>query len=113
VRFLAVAVIAAAGALTACGEDASEQNSPMPPTTTLWMQDNRFDPQGATVEVGVKLTWLNKDDARHDVDFVSGGTFQSEPVAKGGTIEFTPRKAGTINYVCSVHPSMTGVLVVE
>jgi plastocyanin len=113
VRVLAVTVIASAVGLAACGENGSEANSVMPPTTTISIEDNRFDPQGQTVKVGVKLTWLNRDDVPHDVDFVSGGEFDSEPVGHGKTIEYTPQKAGRIAYVCSVHRSMTGTLVVE
>jgi plastocyanin len=113
VRLLGLTIVASVAGLVACGENGSEQQSVVPPTTTITMEDNRFDPQGQEVKVGMKLTWVNKDDASHDVDFVSGAAFESDPVAKDGTIEYTPRAAGKIAYVCSIHPSMTGTLVVE
>lgn len=112
-RLLAVTVIASAVGLAACGENESAEQSVLPPTPTIWIQDNRFDPQGQTVEVGMKLTWLNKDEVAHDVDFVSGEAFDSDPIGRGKTIEYTPQQPGTISYVCSVHPTMTGTLVVE
>ena len=36
-----------------------------------------------------------------------------ELVGKGGTVEYTPEAAGEIEYICSVHPTMTGKLTVE
>jgi plastocyanin len=101
--------------LVACGDGPTVDEDPggIEPVTTIWMQDNRFDPQGQTVAVGTPLTWLNKDRVEHDVDFTSGGSFKSDPVGNGETIKFTPGERGEITYGCSVHPGMDGVLVVE
>ena len=77
------------------------------------MKDIKFDPEQATVKVGQKVVWANADDVQHDADGTSGEEFDTELVGQGGTVEFTPTKAGTIEYVCSVHPNMKGKLIVE
>ena len=49
--------------------------------------------------VGMSVTWLNKDDIPHTV------------VSK--TRQFTFNEAGTYEYFCSLHPHMTGTIVVQ
>ena len=43
----------------------------------------------------------------------SGAKFMSKAFGGGGSYSYTPRAAGTIRYVCTLHPGMDGVLVVE
>ena len=47
-----------------------------------------------------------------DVTAQSGESFKSQNFGKGGTFSFTPTKAGTIKYVCTIHPGMDGTLTV-
>jgi plastocyanin len=42
----------------------------------------------------------------------SGASFHSDNFGQGGTYEFTPKKAGTIKYTCTLHPGMDGTLTV-
>ena len=76
------------------------------------MKDIQFDPQQVTVRVGQTVRWVNEDDVQHDAD-ATDGQFESELYGKGGTQEYTAEEAGTIDYVCSVHPNMQGTLTVE
>lgn len=69
-----------------------------------------FGPSNVTVKVGQKVTWTNQDDAPHTV---TGGELDSPNLAKGASFSFTPTKAGTIAYICSIHPSMKGTLTVQ
>ena len=71
------------------------------------MQNIAFDPKAVTVKVGQKVTWTNDDSTDHNVTSQSGETIKSDNFGKGGTFSFTPTKAGTINYVCTIHPGMT------
>ena len=72
------------------------------------MQNIAFDPKAVTVKVGQKVTWTNDDSADHNVTADSGADFKSENFGKGATFSFTPDKAGTIKYVCTIHPGMNG-----
>jgi plastocyanin len=76
------------------------------------MQNIAFDPKAVTVKVGQKVTWTNEDSVDHNVTSQSGECIKSDNFGKGGTFSFTPTKAGTINYVCTIHPGMTATLTV-
>lgn len=98
------------------GEGAAKDSTATAPTkgTTLpiAMKDIQFVPKVAVARVGQKVTWTNADDVQHDVRALKGAKFQSPLFGKGGSYSFTPKQAGTIEYDCSVHPGMTGVLKV-
>jgi plastocyanin len=76
------------------------------------MKDTSFDPKDQTVKVGQKVTWTNDDGAAHNVTADSGATFKSSSFGSGGTFSFTPKKAGTIAYECTLHPGMKATLKV-
>jgi plastocyanin len=70
-----------------------------------------FSPAALTVKAGTQITWTNGDDIPHTV--VSNGTFKSKVLATGEKFTFTADKPGTYSYFCSIHPNMTGKVVVE
>jgi len=41
------------------------------------------------------------------------GTFDSGPIAAGAAWRYTAAKKGRFDYVCTLHTTMKGVLVVE
>lgn len=77
------------------------------------MQDIQFAPKTATVKVGQKVTWVNEDSVPHNAIADSGASFKSGDFGQGGRFTFTPTKAGTISYECTLHPGMTGTLQVS
>jgi plastocyanin len=74
------------------------------------MQNIQFSPKETTVKVGDKVTWTNDDNTDHNVTAESGADFKSKDFGNGATFSFTADKAGTIKYVCTIHPGMTGTL---
>jgi plastocyanin len=75
------------------------------------MQNIAFDPKAVTVKVGQKVTWTNDDTVDHNVTADSGADFKSKDFGKDGTFSFTPTKAGTITYECTLHPNMRGATI--
>ena len=69
-----------------------------------------FAPADVTVKVGQTVTWTNNDQMAHTV---TGSTFDSGQIAPGATFSFTFAKAGTYDYKCSIHPSMTAKVTVQ
>jgi plastocyanin len=68
-----------------------------------------------TIDQGEKLTFLNPDVAPHDVTSVEEGLFSSETVSTGTETPVNGADslpAGTYDFICSVHPYMTGTLTV-
>jgi plastocyanin len=80
---------------------------------TIKMANIAFDPKSTTVKVGQKVTWVNDDSVDHNVTANSGADFKSKNFGKGGSFSFTPTKAGTIKYVCTIHPGMEATLTVQ
>jgi plastocyanin len=77
------------------------------------MQNIQFDPKAVTVKVGQKVKWVNEDGVAHNVTSQSGETIKSPTFGHGGSFEFTPKQAGEIKYVCTLHPGMDATLTVQ
>ncbi len=63
------------------------------------------------VKVGQTVTFVNNDDVAHTAT-ASNGEFDSKSLEQGATFIFKAKHAGTISYVCSFHPNMTGTIEV-
>jgi plastocyanin len=71
-----------------------------------------FGPQTVTVPVGATVTWVNHDDIPHTV-VSTDGVFKSKVRDTDEKFSYTFTKAGIYSYFCSVHPKMTGQVVVQ
>jgi plastocyanin len=130
IALLAATLIVAAVA-AGCGgssNDKSSSSQPAPATkapagtktaatsaggsVSIDMKNIKFDPAQQTVSVGQKVIWTNQDTVDHNVTANAGASFHSQDFGQGKTYEFTPTKAGTIKYVCTLHPGMDGTLTV-
>jgi len=70
-----------------------------------------FGPQEMKVKSGTTVTWTNEDDIPHTV--VSVNNFRSKALDSDDKYSFTFTTPGTYKYFCSLHPHMTGTIVVE
>jgi len=83
-----------------------------PVTASVSMSQIKFVPETLTVAVGTTVTWTNEDTVQHNVT-ADDGTFDSGPIAPGGTFSFTFTTAGTYAYKCTIHqPDMVGTIIV-
>lgn len=91
-----------------------QANAEEPPQAAAEVKiDNfAFGPQSLTVKVGTTVTWTNRDDIPHTV-VSSDGVFKSKARDTDETFSFKFDKAGTYSYFCSLHPKMTGEVVVQ
>jgi plastocyanin len=87
--------------------------SAAPANVTVKIDNFAFDAQTVTVPAGSTVTWVNDDDAPHTVVADDGKSFRSKVLDTGETFSFTFPAAGTWGYFCSVHPHMTGKVVVK
>ncbi len=87
--------------------------TPAPGSTTVQAVDFAFNPGAIDVIAGTTITWVNAGAALHTVT-ASDGSFDSGLIAGGGG-RYSRRfaSAGTYPYLCSLHPSMTGVVRVS
>jgi amicyanin len=71
-----------------------------------------FGPQELHVKAGTRVTWINEDDIPHTVTSTTLA-FKSKPLDSDDKYAFTFTSPGTYTYFCSLHPHMTGSIVVE
>jgi plastocyanin len=104
---LALSACGSSGATTT-GDTQPEAGDPGGPTVTI--KDLAYTPATLTVPAGATVTWVWRDGAiAHDV---KGDGFQSKVIAKG-TFGHRFTQPGTYDYVCTLHPNMTGTIEVN
>jgi len=127
-RLIAALLVGSAVALAGCGggatsaPDSAGASTPAATTTPTPSADTAgavaitgfaFAPGTFRAKVGEKITWTNEDSAAHTATAESGADFDSGDLAQGASFSFTPQKAGTISYLCTIHPSMVGTIEVS
>jgi plastocyanin len=104
------------GSGTAAGSTAARNDIPGVATvlpSTVVIKNFAFGPASLVVAPGTKITVLNQDRAPHTVTAVNK-SFDSGTIPGGQRGEFTaPSSPGTYPYICTIHPSMTGALIVK
>jgi amicyanin len=98
---------------TAAPGDTSSSSAPAAPVAgnAVTIDNFKFDPATLTVPVGSTVTWTNKDEEPHTIA-AKDGSFHSSSLDTKGTYSFTFTKPGSYDYICSIHPFMTGTVVV-
>ena len=86
--------------------------TPVPSQANVNISGFAFVPQTLSVPPGTTVTWTNNDSTSHTIAS-NDNLFQSGALAKGATFSHTFAQKGTFNYHCSIHPSMTGKIIVE
>ena len=74
--------------------------------------DFAFDPAELEVAAGATVTWTNNDSATHTVES-DDETLMSDDLPNGATYEMTFDEPGTYEYVCGIHPNMSGTVIVK
>jgi len=72
-----------------------------------------FTPTELTVKAGTTVEWVNRDDIPHVVVSDDKKTFKSKALDTDDKFSYTFTTPGTYSYFCSVHPKMTGRVVVH
>ncbi len=127
---LACLALAAGGLVAGCGDDSDTSSTPAaappaaapPPAASagadavvkVGMKDIKFVPADITAKVGQKIEWTNSDgQIPHTVTSRTDGVdFDSGNMEGGATFDYTPTKAGKIDYVCTIHSGQTGTVTV-
>lgn len=98
------------GATTSSAASAGSSAASAP--DTIEIKDFSFSPMSLTVPVGTKVTWKFDDSAQHTVS-ADDKSFVSPAMSNGQTFSYTFTKAGTFQYICSIHQYMKGTVVVQ
>ena len=108
--FQAALLAASASMLTTVA--AMTKAAPAPPTASVSIDNFTFKDPVVTVKPGTTVTWTNADDIPHTV-VAKDGSFKSKVLDSGDRFSFTFAKPGQFGYFCSIHPHMTGTIVVK
>jgi plastocyanin len=103
-------ILAAGGLLMAVIADMAR--AAPAPAASVQIDNFTFKAPVVTVRSGTTVTWTNGDDIPHTV-VSRDGLFKSKVLDTGDRFSFTFAKAGQFGYFCSLHPHMTGMIIVK
>src|SRR5246127_2760520 len=83
-----------------------------PASAEVKIDNFSFGPATLTVAAGTTVTWTNRDDIPHTV-VSDDKVFKSKVLDTDEKFSYTFTKPGTYSYFCSIHPKMTGKVVVQ
>jgi amicyanin len=109
---LALPVMIAMLALVPGPSSVRANDQPSAATAEVKIDNFSFEPQTLTVTVGTKVTWTNRNDIPH-TSVSTEGVWKSKVMDTDETFSYTFTKAGTYPYFCTIHPKMTGKVVVQ
>lgn len=111
-KFIFLLVVSAT-ILSGCGYQGVPQEKTVTavPVNTVMINHFIFEPSELTVAVGTTVTWKHNDSVAHTI--VSPNVFESKVLNRGDNFTFTFTAPGEYNYHCSIHPSMTGKIIVK
>jgi plastocyanin len=81
-------------------------------THTVVIADMKFFPETLAVKRGDTVVWVNRDFFPHNAR-AKDRTFESPDLGTNKSWRYVATKAGTFSYVCTLHPTMRGTLVIE
>lgn len=97
--------------LIACTNDKSQVESSKTVTHTVVIENMRFKPDTLTIQLGDTVEWINRDIFTHDV------TSTSDPELTSGLMDKDDQYERVVDedfeFFCSLHPSMTGIVIVN
>jgi plastocyanin len=109
---LAIPVMIAVLALLTGSQRVKANDQPSAASAAVKIDNFVFGPQSITVPVGTTVTWTNSDDIPHTA-VSTDGVFKSKVMDTDEKFSYTFTKPGTYTYYCTIHPKMTGKIVVQ
>ena len=104
-------LVCAAFAVMAFGDGAAFATDTASPTEVK-IDNFTMNPQTVTVAAGTEVRWTNADDIPHTV-VSEDHAFKSKVLDTEDRFAYRFEKSGTYKYFCSIHPKMTGTIVVK
>jgi amicyanin len=94
------------------GVAAGQMAAPPPGPDVVSIAGFHFGPEQVTVAAGAPITWVNTDASPHQV-VLTGGQQKTPILLKGQSASLTIAEPGTYDYICGLHPSIKGKIVVK
>ena len=81
-----------------------------PRTHTVEIRGMEFHPAELIVAAGDTIVWINRDIVPHTA---TGKTWGTDVLSQGQSGRIVARGVGTIQYLCNLHPTMHGTLLIR
>jgi plastocyanin len=92
--------------------DGTNNGSGGPGANEVWIKDTAYNPSTITVNAGTTVKWTNKDAVTHTVTSTTG-LFDSGNIGNGDIYTHQFGTSGSYPYTCTLHPAMSGTVVVN
>ena len=99
-------------AFPAWAQNSSPVQDAKTPPVEVKIDNFSFSPATITIPAGTTVRWTNRDDIPHTV-VSDDQKFASKALDTDDQYSYTFTKPGTYGYFCSIHPKMTGKVVVQ
>ena len=109
---MSVAFLLLLGTPISFGNKDADAESTNSPAAAVKIDNFSFNPPTVTVPTGTTVTWTNSDDIPHTV-VSDDKVFKSKVLDTDEKFSYTFTMPGTYLYFCSIHPKMTGKVVVQ
>lgn len=80
---------------------------------TWRVEDFEFAPSRAEAAASGTVVWTDRDESNHPATFQSDAVRSVENLRPGKRATVTFAEPGTHTYVCDLHPTVTGTVVVQ
>lgn len=115
---LLIVVVLVSGCVSYGNQQPPSNQPPSSGTNIITIKDFAFSPAALTVKAGTTVTWTNHDSVSHSIKsdgFNSGMSdeFNSDILKTGDSFNLIFTNVGTYAYICGIHPSMKGTVIVE
>jgi uncharacterized lipoprotein NlpE involved in copper resistance len=94
------------------GYNMSPTTPPPPTPNTISIKSFAFSPAVDTISLGTTITWKNNDGVAH-TSTSNNGSWDTGSIPAGGSKTTVFNAVGSFPYHCTIHPSMTGIIVVK
>lgn len=76
----------------------------------ITVKDFSFIPAAITIKKGTTVRWMNQDSTAHSI---KSDKINSPVFGQGDSFEFKFDESGTYDYICGIHTSMKGTIIVQ
>ena len=83
-----------------------------PRTHTVEIRGMEYHPAALTVAVGDTIVWINRDIVPHTATASGATRWDTGQLVQGQAGRYVARSRGTTRYVCTLHPTMLGKLII-
>ncbi|WP_371501830.1 cupredoxin domain-containing protein [Kitasatospora sp. NBC_00374] len=105
---------ASSGGAESPSASASESASASGAAVSITIKDFAFNPTPLTVAPGTKITVTNQDSTSHTLTSSTPGAFNTGTLSPGQSATITaPNQPASYEYICTIHPNMQGILIVQ